>query len=696
MTILLAQGVTTKAHGATELSCKDVYLTETTPRDPALPKVDQETPFSLSDLHTSHEIPSKLRDNFKLQLMSIFQTIENFYGPLKLKTYTLGLDWDALKAETLKKADQVKDTTEEYYLIADLVQHFTDSHVSVALPSTLIWTLPLQLRNIQSPDGSSKLVVNYIAPNYPDRVQSPDPGDELVSINGLSPDDFQKQYRIWNADANTITSKSLFALTFGRWSEARGLPLSSMKMDGLDLVFKNSNGALVKAYLPFTKSGVGLIDNVTNANFESAPPVPRKAALPAVWSHIASNSLAIVDQFHRMLHAELDQDSVADSKGPAKGTVGVDESGLAYRWGVGWSQEKGRKMGLGDVQPFFNLPPDFKKIQFPDELSQIPGLAGLIDTEFFTGGTFMKDGKTVGFLRIPSYAPDNLLSILPALRFYIAKLQASSDYLVIDQTNNPGGYVIFSDLIIKSLTGQYNLDRHLAFAVKPTQSFLRQYRELKAAISKNQDGLLKPSEVKEYVANLDKNYEKILQGIRENRELSAPISMTVMSDYTEKSLERGLLKALLLSPFKAKKGQITYSIPNAVILNKLLGMNVLQPQVYTKPVYFMINETDFSGGDATPASLQDYGRVKIVGAGSKRTAGAGGTVEEFNIRGLSEMVLRLTTSLMVRYNKKLVEQYGVHSDLDIPLTQNDVRDGFKTYFGRVMSKISADFAASKK
>jgi C-terminal processing protease CtpA/Prc len=98
----------------------------------------------------------------------------------------------------------------------------------------------------------------------------------------------------------------------------------------------------------------------------------------------------------------------------------------------------------------------------------------------------------------------------------------------------------------------------------------------------------------------------------------------------------------------------------------------------------MIDELDFSGGDATPAILQDYGRVKLVGV---NTAGAGGTVEQFSSKGMFPVSYSLTTSLMVRPGGRLVENYGVKPDIEFELTAEDVADGFSSSFERMLDKL---------
>jgi C-terminal processing protease CtpA/Prc len=93
---------------------------------------------------------------------------------------------------------------------------------------------------------------------------------------------------------------------------------------------------------------------------------------------------------------------------------------------------------------------------------------------------------------------------------------------------------------------------------------------------------------------------------------------------------------------------------------------------------------DFSGGDATPANFQGYGRGPLIGVG---TAGAGGSVEEHQHRMLVALPLRLTASLMVRPGGRSVENYRVLPDVDFTTTAQDYRDGHATFLTRLLAKV---------
>lgn len=608
-------------------------------------------------------VVSKTKESFKLEISGLFQTLENQYGPLSFKMASMQKSWEKVKVQALRLGNQLQDDYEKYMAFSSFLASFNDGHVSVQLPSTLTWTLPVQFHV-----ANGKLHVGFIAEDYPDVLTRPDLGDEVVEINGQTPEVFQKQFPQFNASGNALTNRSLFGYRLSILRETSGIPLSRLPWKALDLKLKKRGGAgeIYSLTLPYAAEGIGLIHN-KDEHLEVPNPPLAISAISKVKSR--KPSLKNVDPttslFYK-LHNLFRTESPVKSEMPPKTTVK--------------SQTHGRPLVIGDYFPFFRLPKDFRQVEIPQEVFQDPRFQHFFVPGMYFAGTFQKDGKKVGYLRVPSYMPEVLemfpqaaAALASTTRFYIGRLQQESDYLILDQTNNPGGMVIMSDFLIKALVGQYDSSKHMKFAVKPTQVFMRRYRSLIEEIKLNPENLLTESEIESFVSRLETEYEKIHSAYVANRDLSEPISMLAMSDYFEITHDRKL-----------------FNLPWGPILEKLVGVNLQNHQTYTKPVFFMVNEFDFSGGDATPGIFQDYGRGLVIGTREKtQTAGAGGTVEDFSIRSNLEIQMQLTTSLMVRKGGKLVENYGVQADLNVPLTADDIANGYSLYFGRVLEAIKA-------
>jgi C-terminal processing protease CtpA/Prc len=90
----------------------------------------------------------------------------------------------------------------------------------------------------------------------------------------------------------------------------------------------------------------------------------------------------------------------------------------------------------------------------------------------------------------------------------------------------------------------------------------------------------------------------------------------------------------------------------------------------------LINEFDFSGGDAFPALMKDNGRVTLFGA---QTTGAGGNVREYGPLANSFFKLSLTESLMVRPNGEYMENRGVKPDVEYTVTEDDFMNDYRGY-----------------
>jgi hypothetical protein len=610
----------------------------------ALPSLAGATPLRATD-----------REAYRIELSSLFQTMDTYYGPLELKKTTIGLNWPQRKVSYASRIDNLQSSNDFYFLISDVLNSLNDAHVAMELPSTLKWTLPLQFSSVE---GS--VIVSYYDNNEMYLAHCPvNVGDELVQVGGQSLNEVQASQPVFAKYGNPITNRSMFSRMLTSLNEARGVRLADFGGPVKEFTFhKLKDGAEFKCSLTYKATGVGMID---------------RSALTAPPPKIATDSDR--DKFNQQLDSILSKDGnlitfsneQRDKMFNAQQVISKVHALLDLTTSLDLeanplkaSGAMGKQLGIGDLEPFFTLPANFKKIEFP-------AFGALLNSDAYYAGTFEHNGKTVGFLRIPSYMPSVIYTMPIGLRYVISKLQ-KTDYLIIDQTNNPGGMVAYSDMIVKSLTGLYDISKHLRFVVKPTQAYLSQFNSIINLIETDTTGAL-PADAKALLPQLKANYDRIHKAYVNHANLSEPISMMVFTKFVEIVLD-----------------QLYAQIPFQKFLEQYIGAAVFSPQVYEYPVYMMINEFDFSGGDATPATLQDYGRVKLIGV---RTAGAGGSVEEFRNTISADYKYHLTTSLMLRKNDTYVENYGVLPDIDLPLKKIDYINGFSQVLNNVLTKIDS-------
>jgi len=594
-------------------------------------------------------------------MKDLLLSIENRYGPLAAKKDTIGLDWEKTKADFLKRAAAQKSVEDYYFLVAELLAKFNDAHVTISLPSSRKYSLPLQFSFVDD-----KIIVNYVdTANFPTNVRCPAIGDTLVAINGRVPEEFQATEPTFNKSGNPLTNMSVFARVLSDLSEARGVRLDKFP-DKLALSFQPvGGGALYDCNLAYKKEGVGLIDRPVDAvdeplqekeliggsSGQSAFEQPVRQSGPDPvdlsakdWASLR-HTAGMLDKIHQLFNLETVLPLAVTSEMSAKASASV-----------------GKKVEIGHREPLFVLPQDFKEIAPPEQAR------AFLNANNFFAGTFTRHGMKVGLLRIPTYMPQNAATLLYGLRYYVGKLQAQTDCLIIDQMDNPGGSVTFCNLLIKSLVGHLDDSKHLRFAVSPSQSFLRQLAELLDFVKENKAHALSPEQQKRLLADLNENFDKVYEAYEEGRNLSDPISLKPFDDFADIAIEK---QSAVVRKMESKiKGG--------------LGVDVSQPQNYSRPVFLLTNELDFSGADATPAMFQDYERGPVVGV---HTAGAGGTVEVFSHRAATEYDYRLTTSLMVRRNNGLVENHGVTPSVHFALTAQDYKDGFKGTLDRLLSKL---------
>jgi hypothetical protein len=602
---------------------------------------------------------SKLDEKLELEFKSILETIENNYGPIRLKQMTVGLDWDQARAQYMQELKQVRNTTEYFNLVARVFGSLQDAHVSVELPSSLVLKYPFDFIYAEG---------KTLVATTPKKMKdcSVAVGDELLAINNKSPADLRAELARFRGMGNENSDNAYLTSMLGQMSEKRGVPVRLFDAPIETFSFKKaSDGTAITCLMDLKPTGVSFVDRAFHEQ-QVPTPKPSSKSLSQAWEQ-QLNQLAASEKISSTELNQLKRLNHILALSHKLVNLASNNSSMEL---AGNLEFNGKKIVLGDKKPFFKLPKNFRRIK-PNGL-----FAGMLDSANFFAGTFKRDDKTIGFLRIPSYMPENPLFMLFSIRYYIEKLEKKSDMLIIDQTNNPGGMVAFSDMIISHLVAKKDDQIHMGFKARPTQDFLRTFLELKNSIEteSNTSSYLNQT----YLPKLDKEFQKVYQAYVNGDELSEPVSLRVISDYME-----DMLSSLLR---KAETNKITFlgRLVEAVTIFK--GVNLSKKIVYSKPIYMWINELDFSGGDATPAVLQDYGRVTLVGT---NTAGAGGSVNEYEQGVLHKFKFNLTTSLMYRpaNENPYVENYGVNPDIDFAMTALDVRDQYTSIFERFLTRI---------
>lgn len=255
-------------------------------------------------------------------------------------------------------------------------------------------------------------------------------------------------------------------------------------------------------------------------------------------------------------------------------------------------------------------------------------------------------GHRIGYLCIPSFkqGEDDANNFVSTIQDF----ERESDALVIDVTDNPGGWLFFMYSVLAMLTD-------VPLNTLSTQQIITQ-EDVYSAIQ---------------LANLCSD-PIMSQEILPQVLFGYPLSHAVRMDM--KNFANRIIKCWNSGYRMTRQGvgEIKAILPH--------------PDVqYTKPILVLVNEMAFSCGDLFPALLQDNQRAVIFG---KQTAGAGGAVRFYphasrmGIAGFS-----LTTSLVYRLDGTPIENQGVSPDIPYEITVRDLQEDYADYIETVNSVI---------
>jgi len=254
-------------------------------------------------------------------------------------------------------------------------------------------------------------------------------------------------------------------------------------------------------------------------------------------------------------------------------------------------------------------------------------------------------GRNIGFVRIPTYAVSDPIKAAKDFAALVPELSRQSDALVIDQTNNPGGIVLYLYAIASMLTDSpLSVPRHY---ISLTQS-----------------------DVAEAI-----NFLQETAGVKTDADAVDALGPTVAGYPVDLELLKNWT-AFYVDTVKQWSSGRTITSPLPVF-----GIAAVKPDAavrYAKPVLILTNQLDFSGGDFFPAIMQDNKRAVIFG---ERTAGAGGVVKSYkrenNLLGVQSV--NLTATIAERAGGEPIENLGVTPDIPYSVTPADVQGNFAGY-----------------
>ena len=306
---------------------------------------------------------------------------------------------------------------------------------------------------------------------------------------------------------------------------------------------------------------------------------------------------------------------------------------------------------LGAPQPFFLTPPVVATYGMRAAGASEATMAkyGLTPETFPTdvfSARYNHNGKELLLIRVSDYVPPDPELRLNAYRAILDEHDDAVDGLVIDQTNNPGGSVIYLESLFRLFIDQPQ--PRMVFATNTDRRWINLFRSI-AQIAPT------PEEAQAaltYASLIEQAYD-------EGRALSDRVPVPVVN-----------------GPGYTMAPDALYNWPG------------------DKPILLLINELAGSGGDAFPMLMTRSGTSQAFGA---TTWGLGGNVEEVAQLLHSGATLRVTRSLFTSYRADgnyttdfEIENNGISPTpgLEHEITLDDFQAGFTDYVGAFSQAIT--------
>lgn len=518
------------------------------------------------------------------------------YGPANWKIQALNSNLFEI-SPWLERVRAAKSDIEFLEICSQYVASLKDGHTQYIGPGNFIADL-----GFYTDIYDGKLLIDFIdrsllpAAQYPFQV-----GDELVSIDGKPAMEALAEIAKLHDFANPKLTRRIAAdrLTYRLQSS---VPSAGLLGDTATVRIQRQNGETQTYTIEWYKTGTPIKSFGALPGFFSRKTEARRASTLASLDN--ESELPLWEQ----LHDRLKRWKLAGATDPFERGEKLDpESGERF--------SRRYILGSGSNRPVWTLPAGFAIRQ------------GRFTTDYFFTGTYMSEGKRIGYLRIGAF--DSLTaSQTQVLDSEVNYFNANTDGLVVDVMRNPGGTCSLATIAQRLMRG--NSFTHFSEQYRPNRELIEFYDEIISLLET----------------------------------LGAP--QHLLENYR---FERGML----LGAYENGRG-LTGPIPACAF-----DLNIpTVANAYTKPMIVLVDELSTSAADIFPAIFQDNGRAKIVGT---RTGGLGGAVEGVQQAGpLSEAFTTNTISIVLRAKEyetpglpksPYIENAGVTPDIELDYMTKD-------------------------
>jgi len=530
------------------------------------------------------------------------------YAPAdwKKKYANYDLDTEFNKALAAIQANPNLTLAQSRIILKNFIYAMKDYHTSISFVSTEAATLPISIKGTDS-----KFYIVYI-----DRTKLPESafpyhiGDEVVSFGGKATKDAVAAVQAEVPAAIASTDKALAEMYLTKRTGARGyvIPQGPISLEILPAGAKATQTfQMIWDYTPEKVDPRGTVSRGPN-------PFPVLPALNEDVTEVAPTKADKVKIFRPMMNVKLDD-------------------------------------GAAPVTPTPN------PYDLGGKTSFTPALGAQVwksaDSDIFDAYVYKEaGGKLVGYIRIPQYEVDSYPKAIAEFGRDIALFESTTDSLIVDQVNNPGGSVFY----------MYGLASMLA--TQPMQTALHRMSITQADVEAALVQIQQLAAVK-----TDADVQKLVTPDQTD-------GFPVGYEFARFTLD--------YDRFIVNQWNDGRKLTDAFWIGGVDQINPAETH-YTKPILLLINNLDFSGGDFFPALMQDNKRVTIMGS---RTSGAGGYVNDVPVpNNVGINAFRCTESIAERVNLNPIENLGVTPDVPYVMTENDFANNYADYVKAIKAEI---------
>ena len=497
--------------------------------------------------------PAQKEADFRF-LASLYAT---YYAPYEWKKELLGFDVLDIKP-WLPRVAATKTDLDFYEVCVEYVASLNDTHDRFTLPSDFLARLPI---TVDVYDGKVLIetITRSLLPlsDYPFVV-----GDEIVSMDGKPVDELLKDFAKYAAYANPISTRRFAASRLVSRSQSV-MPHASDVGESTTIGVRGQSGNVDTYTVKWIKTGTPL----------ELGPVP----FPKFQTQSRENASLPVSDGETDYEAYLNQFTHS----------GVDPNDEGVT-------------GYGVRNPIFlaGLPSTFTR------------RLGGSTADFFYSGTFKHEDLTLGYIRIPNYAPPSTPQALQAFEREIAFMNDNTDGLIVDEMRNTGGNLCFGEEIVTRLVPY----RFQATGFQLRAFWTRILGFYNAMINAKTNGA--PQDV---ISRYETIYNSLVAANAQKRGLSDPMPVCTSSLMRDAATDA--------------------------------NGNVI---AYKKPLMLMIDEFSVSTADSVASMVQDAGRGVLYGM---RTNGAGGNNTSYDAGAFSEGFAGMTIGLQTRKSPVATPDY---------------------------------------